>query len=74
MSHKSRPFKLPDRAITDRLFTTESMKLKRGSWLLNFDAETYAEENYAATVALQNDTAAGREYNVPQMTEVAASA
>lgn len=41
---------------------------------MNFDAETYAEENYAATVALQNDTAAGREYNVPQMTEVAASA
>ena len=52
----------------------ESMKLKRESWLLDFDAEKYAEENYAPTVALLNDTTAGREYNVPQMTEVVASA
>lgn len=52
----------------------ESMKLKREAWLLDFDAEKYAEDNYAATVALLNDTAAGREYNVPQMTQVSASA
>lgn len=56
----------------------ESMRLKRDSWLLNFDAEQYAEDNYAATVALLSkspqDTTAGREYNVPQVAEVAASA
>lgn len=52
----------------------ESMKLKREAWLLDFDAETYAEDNYAATAALLNDTAAGRKYNVPRMTEVSASA
>jgi hypothetical protein len=56
----------------------ESMRLKRDSWLLNFDAEQYAEDNYAATVALLSkspqDTTAGREYNVPQLAEVAASA
>lgn len=44
-----------------------SMKLKRGSWLLNFDAEMYAEERYAATVALlkDGDPTAGREFNIP---------
>jgi hypothetical protein len=52
----------------------DSMKLKREEWLLNFDAEEYAEKNYAATVALLNDTAAGREFNVPNMTQIAASA
>ncbi|KAL3426058.1 hypothetical protein PVAG01_02849 [Phlyctema vagabunda] len=29
----------------------ESMKLKREAWLLNFDAELHAEENYATAVA-----------------------
>jgi hypothetical protein len=38
----------------------DSMKLKREEWLLDFDAEDYAEKNYAATVALLNDTAARR--------------
>jgi 2-polyprenyl-6-methoxyphenol hydroxylase-like FAD-dependent oxidoreductase len=52
----------------------ESMKLKREAWLLDFDAETYAEDKYAATVELLNDPGAGREYNVPQMTQVSASA
>jgi 2-polyprenyl-6-methoxyphenol hydroxylase-like FAD-dependent oxidoreductase len=52
----------------------ESMKLKREAWLLDFDAEKYAEEKYAATVALLNDAAAGRGYNVPRMTKVSASA
>lgn len=54
----------------------ESMKLKREAWLLDFDAEKYAEEKYAATVTLLQDKqpAAGREYNVPQITEVSASA
>ena len=56
----------------------ESMRLKRDSWLLNFDAEQYAEDNYAATVALLSkspqDTTAGREHNVPQVAEVVASA
>jgi len=52
----------------------ESMKLKREAWLLDFDAEKYAEENYAATVALLSDIAAGRDYNVPGRTEVSASA
>jgi hypothetical protein len=52
----------------------ESMKLKREAWLLDFDAEKYAEDNYAATAALLNDMAAGREYNVPKMTAVTASA
>jgi 2-polyprenyl-6-methoxyphenol hydroxylase-like FAD-dependent oxidoreductase len=47
----------------------ESMELKREPWLLDFDAEKYAEENYASTVALLKDAksprSAGREYNVP---------
>lgn len=52
----------------------ESMKLKREEWLLNFDAEEYAEKNYAATVALLNDTVAVRELNIPFPREVLASA
>lgn len=52
----------------------ESMKLQREEWLLNFDAEEYAENNYAATVALLNDAVAVREFNIPVMKEVAASA
>lgn len=52
----------------------ESMRLKREDWLLNFDAEEYAEKNYAATVALLNDIAAGREHNVPKITEIRAEA
>ena len=52
----------------------ESMKLKREEWLLNFDAEEYAEKNYAATVALLNDTVAVRELNIPFPSEVLASA
>lgn len=28
----------------------ESMKLKREAWILNHDAEEFAEENYAAVV------------------------
>ena len=47
----------------------ESMKLKRGSWLLNFDAEEYAEENYARTVALLHDPAAAREIHRPNEIE-----
>jgi 2-polyprenyl-6-methoxyphenol hydroxylase-like FAD-dependent oxidoreductase len=47
----------------------ESMKLKRGSWLLNFDAEEYAEENYSRTVALLNDPAAVRELHRPNEIE-----
>ena len=42
----------------------ETMKLKRPAWLLNFDAEKYAEENYAATVALIADMAEARKYNL----------
>lgn len=56
----------------------DSMKLKRWSWLLNFDAEVYAEENYAATAELlQNLTSgmeAGRELNVPRMSEISTTA
>jgi hypothetical protein len=52
----------------------ESMKIKRGEWLLNFDAEEYAEKNYAATVALLDDAVAVREFNLPNVNEVAASA
>ena len=56
----------------------ESMKLKRGSWLLDFDAEEYAEERYGATVALlkkmPEDSNAVRDFNVPNMTEVSAAA
>lgn len=63
----------------------DSMKLKREAWLLDHDAEDYAEKNYAKTVELlNNDAAAVREYNVPDMSglvikevgirEVAASA
>ena len=47
----------------------ESMKLKRGSWLLNFDAEEYAEENYARTVALLHDPVAVRELHRPNEIE-----
>lgn len=43
----------------------ESMKLKRDSWLLNFDAEEYAEENYSRTVALLHDPVAVRELHRP---------
>jgi len=50
----------------------ESIRLKRQSWLLNFDAEEYAEKNYAATAALLHDTAARRKFNIPRVTEVAA--
>lgn len=50
------------------------MKLKRDDWLLNFDAEEYAEKNYAATVSLLKDPVAVRELNVPSMTQVTASA
>jgi len=42
----------------------ETMKLKRPAWLLNFDAEKYAEENYAATVALIADMTEARKYNL----------
>ena len=49
-------------------------EIKAGEWLLNFDAEEYAEKNYAATVALLNDAVAVREFNLPNVKEVAASA
>jgi hypothetical protein len=49
------------------------MKIKRGEWLLNFDAEEYAEKNYAGTVALLNDAVAVRKFNLPNVQEVAAS-
>lgn len=52
----------------------ESMKLKREAWLLDFDAKEYAEDHYAATVTLLREKGAGREYNIPQRTEVTASA
>lgn len=42
----------------------ESVKLKRPAWLLNFDAEKYAEENYFGTVALMGNRNAAREYNL----------
>jgi len=51
----------------------ESMKLKREPWLLGFDAERFAEENYEAAVAASNTTVAGTSTE-PQMTEVFASA
>lgn len=47
----------------------ESMKLKRGSWLLNFDAEEYAEDNYSRTVALLKDPIAVRELHRPNEIE-----
>jgi len=47
----------------------ESMKLKRGSWLLNFDAEEYAEKNYARTVALLHDAIGVRELHRPNEIE-----
>jgi len=50
----------------------ESMKLKRGSWLLRFDAEEYAEENYAATVALLGDKDAARKLNKPNIDDESA--
>jgi 2-polyprenyl-6-methoxyphenol hydroxylase-like FAD-dependent oxidoreductase len=45
-----------------------SIQLKRQAWLLNFDAEEYAENHYTATAALLQDTTAAREYNMPQTT------
>jgi hypothetical protein len=50
------------------------MKIKRGEWLLKFDAEEYAEKNYAATVALLSDAVAVREFNLPDIKEVSAPA
>lgn len=52
----------------------DSMKLKRDDWLLNFDAEEYAEKNYAATVELLKDPVAVRQLHVPSMPQIAASA
>jgi hypothetical protein len=52
----------------------DSMKLKRDDWLLDFDAEEYAEKNYTATVMLLKDPVAVRQLNVPSMPQVAASA
>ncbi|EPE10443.1 salicylate hydroxylase [Ophiostoma piceae UAMH 11346] len=50
----------------------ESMRLRREGWLLNFDSEAYAEENYDKTVeALRRtglrDTTEARKLNVPDM-------
>ena len=47
----------------------DSMKLKRRTWLLNFDAEVYAEENYMRTVALLHDPTAVRELHRPDETK-----
>jgi 2-polyprenyl-6-methoxyphenol hydroxylase-like FAD-dependent oxidoreductase len=47
----------------------ESIMLKRRIWLLNHDAEEYAEENYARTVALLHDSVAVREIHRPNEIE-----
>jgi len=52
----------------------ESMMLKREEWLLNFDAEEYAEKYYSSTVALLDDTEKVREFNLNNVMEVAAAA
>jgi len=52
----------------------ESMMLKREEWLLNFDAEEYAEKYYAGTVARLDDTQKVREFNFNKVMEVAATA
>ncbi|KAI1165643.1 putative monooxygenase [Nemania serpens] len=53
----------------------QSLRLRREAWLLNFDAETYAEEHYAETVevlrenpdrGIFGDTAPGRRLHVPE--------
>lgn len=52
----------------------ETMKLKREAWLLNFDAEDFAEKNYASTVAGLNVSNRVQQADLPSMTEVVASA
>jgi len=53
----------------------QSLRLRREAWLLNFDAEIYAEEHYEATAkVLRNnpdrgvfgDTEPGRKLHVPE--------
>lgn len=53
----------------------QSLRLRREAWLLDFDAETYAEEHYAETEevlwdnpdgGIFGDTAAGRRLHVPE--------
>ena len=56
----------------------DSMRLKREPWLLDHDAEMYAEENYDATVRLlreneKGDTMEGRKLHVPQTAGVVAA-
>ncbi|KAI1370576.1 putative monooxygenase [Hypoxylon crocopeplum] len=51
----------------------ESMRLRREAWLLGFDAEAYAEDNYARTVDVLRrtglqDTAEARRLHVPEST------
>jgi hypothetical protein len=52
----------------------ESMMLKREEWLLNFDAEEYAEKYYTGTAARLDDTAKVREFNLNNVMEVSATA
>lgn len=52
----------------------ESMMLKREEWLLNFDAEEYAEKYYADTAARLDDTVKVREFNLNNVMEVTATA
>ncbi|KAI1443329.1 putative monooxygenase [Annulohypoxylon stygium] len=49
----------------------ESMRLRREAWLLGFDAEKYAEENYARTVEVLRrtglqDTSEARKLHIPE--------
>lgn len=49
----------------------ESMRLRREAWLLNFDAEKYAEDNYDATVEMLrqtglHDTTEARMLHIPE--------
>ncbi|GAP83195.2 putative salicylate hydroxylase [Rosellinia necatrix] len=53
----------------------QSLRLRREAWLLDFDAETYAEDNYARTAAalranpdrgIFGDTEPGRRLHVPE--------
>ncbi|KAI0383292.1 putative monooxygenase [Hypomontagnella monticulosa] len=52
----------------------ESMRLRREAWILGFDAEKYAEDNYARTVEVLrrtglHDTSEARKLHIPESTD-----
>ncbi|KAG9234150.1 putative monooxygenase [Amylocarpus encephaloides] len=50
----------------------KSMELQREEWILNFDAEEYAEKNYAATVAALEEKEATRKGDLPKAVSISA--